>query len=46
MKDTPEVQKVLYEYVEVLGIGIVNIVNMIRPQVILLGGRCLNMPKR
>lgn len=39
MKDTPEVQKVLHEYVEVLGIGIVNIVNMFRPQVILLGGQ-------
>lgn len=38
-KDTPEVQKVLHEYVEVLGIGIVNIVNMFRPQVILLGGQ-------
>ena len=39
MKETPEVHKVLHEYVEVLGIGIVNIVNMFHPQVILLGGQ-------
>ena len=39
LKNTPEIQKILHDYTEVLGIGIVNIVNMFRPQIILLGGQ-------
>ena len=39
LKDTPEIRKVLHDYTEILGTGIVNIVNMFRPQVILLGGQ-------
>ncbi len=38
MKDDDRIRRVLHEYTEALGTGIVNIVNMFRPQAILLGG--------
>ena len=38
LKDDPRIVPVLKEYTEMLGTGIVNIVNIFRPQIILLGG--------
>ena len=34
----PEISKVIDQYTEILGQGIANIVNLFRPQVIILGG--------
>ena len=37
-KEEPIIQKILEEYKQMLGIGVVNIVNMFRPQIVVLGG--------
>lgn len=37
-RNDPAVRSVLHEYVQMLGTGVVNIVNMFRPQMILIGG--------
>ena len=37
-KENEQIREVLYEYTNYLGIGIVNTVNLIRPQMIVLGG--------
>ena len=37
-RDTKQIQEVLDTYTEYLGTGIVNIVNLYRPQLIILGG--------
>jgi len=37
-KDEEPIRKVLHDYTEILGTGVVNIVNMFRPQKIVLGG--------